>query len=126
MGRHCIVPSTLLVCPYRRPVKHLYCPIPHTLRMRGYSTRSCFRNKVLNRLGGFLQPTSQSQVKKKEGNEGLVVKNPPKVRVTDSSVITTQDLDILVKLFQGIDMFVTNAIQNLLLFISGKKHKTFV
>ena len=25
--------------------------------MRGYSTRSCFRNKVLNRLGGFLQPT---------------------------------------------------------------------
>tara|TARA_Y100001938_G_C7971214_1_gene369436 strand:- start:256 stop:459 length:204 start_codon:yes stop_codon:yes gene_type:complete len=32
-----------------------------------------------------------------EGNDGLVVKNPPTVRVTDSSEITTQDLENMVK-----------------------------
>ncbi len=32
-----------------------------------------------------------------EGNDGLVVKNPPTVRVTDSSEITTQDLKNMVK-----------------------------
>jgi hypothetical protein len=32
-----------------------------------------------------------------EGNDGLVVMNPPTVRVTDSSEITTQDLENMVK-----------------------------
>ena len=32
-----------------------------------------------------------------EGNDGLVVKNPPTVRVTDSSEITTQDLENMLK-----------------------------
>ncbi len=32
-----------------------------------------------------------------ESNDGLVVKNPPTVRVTDSSEITTQDLENMVK-----------------------------
>ncbi len=32
-----------------------------------------------------------------EGNDGLVVKNPPTIRVTDSSEITTQDLENMVK-----------------------------
>ncbi len=32
-----------------------------------------------------------------KGAEGLVVKNPPTVRVTDSSEITTKDLENMVK-----------------------------